>query len=146
MKESNVRKMLIDKLSDIASIDSIENTAGTGMPDNNISYLGRDYWVELKYRPEPPKRDKTPILKGFLRASQIVWITNRIEKGSRNIFLFARIEDEFFLYHIKNVEALKDIETLSIDEFYDRCIWYGSVRKVKDWEDFLKAMRTAECQ
>lgn len=141
MHESDVRKKIVDEWSKFAHVSAIENTAGTGMPDVNVSYQGDDFWIEIKYREELPKRDRTPILKGTLRPSQIVWITLRLQSQARNIFFFARVGNELFLYHIKNEEDLKRIETMTGDDFYSMSIWYGVVRQYPDWEGALKLMR-----
>lgn len=143
MKESDVRSKLVEVWSPYAEVSCIENTAGTGMPDCNLSYRGEDLWVEIKFRRGVPKRDNTPILKGQLRSTQKVWIKRRIIMGSRNIFLFARVEEEYYLYHVKNFEALEALEVMSEKELYDRCIWYGINRQKPDWWGALDAMSNA---
>lgn len=142
MKESNVRSMLKEKWSPFADVCPIENSVGAGIPDVNVAYGGNDLWVEIKYRADSPKRDKAPVMKGFLRPQQKIWMRKRLDKGSRNVFLFARIEDEFFCYHISDLDSLAAIETLSLDELYIASCWYGKTRSTleSDWEACLKTM------
>ena len=142
MKESSVRQTIKEKLSDVAHVCPIENSVGTGIPDVNISYSSFDYWMELKYREDSPKRSHTPVLKGYLRPQQKVWMKHRLLKGSKNIYVFVRIEDEYYCYYVKDVQSLEDLESLSLDELYTRCCWYGKPRESKqeDWVDMLKIM------
>lgn len=51
----------------------IENAAGTGMPDVNACYMGREFWWELKILNSDP----------LLRRSQVAWMTARHEAGGR---------------------------------------------------------------
>lgn len=139
MRESSVRHMLKERWGKIAHVCPIENSAGTGLSDMNICYKGIDIWMELKLRQECPKKHDTPILKGYMRPQQKIWIMQRLEFEAKNIFLFARIEDEFFLYHISSMDALSAIENMSIDNLYNHSCWYGTLRMSNDeWEECLK--------
>ena len=142
MKESSVRTTIKTKLSEWADVSPIENSAGTGMPDVNVSFNGKDYWLELKYREEAPKRTATAVLKGYLRPQQKVWMKKRLSKGSRNIYLFARVEDEYFLIHIDKEEVIENLDSWSLDQLYTHSGWYGKPRQSKDsdWLDMLKIM------
>lgn len=142
MKESNVRHTIKNKLGKIADVCAIENSAGTGMPDVNISFNSLDYWIELKYREESPKRDTTAALKGFVRPQQKIWIKHRLSKGAGNIYLFARIDNEYFCYHIYDEERLSYLETMTTVELYNESCWYGTAIGLKDcdWFDLLRIM------
>ena len=112
------------------------------MPDSNVSYNGLDYWLELKYREDSPKRSQTAILKGYLRPQQRIWMRQRLLKGAKNIYVFARVEDEYYCYYVKDLQSLEDLESLSLDQLYTHSCWYGKPRESgkEDWVDMLKIM------
>ncbi len=56
----------------------VENIAFPGTPDVNCFLKGEEYWIELK-----DEEDK-------LRASQLLWIRNRIKAGGRVWVLYRR--------------------------------------------------------
>lgn len=140
MKESDVRRMLISKWEEFADCTPIENSAGSGIPDLNVSFCHFDFWVEIKYKEELPKRNTTPVVKGLLRPSQKVWMERRLDMGARNIFFFVRIGDEFFLYHVQNKEMMEALEVINGEELYQRSIWYTVVRSKDNWKDALSKM------
>ena len=142
MNEGNVRQMLREKLGKDCHFCPIENSAGTGIPDVNICYRGCDFWIEIKYREEAPKRKDTVALKGYLRPQQKVWMTLRLDNEAKNIFLFVRIESEFFLYHIKDKTSLEALETMTVGELYEKAVWYGITHSTSqdEWRDCLSVM------
>jgi hypothetical protein len=73
------RKQVIEYLKK-AGGDAIpvENIASPGTPDVNCFLKGEEYWIELK-----DEEDK-------LRASQLLWIKNRIRAGGRVWVLYRR--------------------------------------------------------
>lgn len=67
----------------------IENSAGVGQPDVNVSYAGREVWLELK------------VMKGNqieVRHSQFAWLRNRIEVNLHNTFFVARHKDAIWVW------------------------------------------------
>lgn len=140
MKEANVRHMLIEKFEKQADCCAIENEAGSGIPDLNVCYKGKDFWIEIKYREELPKRISTPALGKALRPSQRIWFKRRIAKEATNLFLFIRIDDELFLVHVFNEEILEAVEEANIHTLQSMTCWHGFVRHKPDWEKALATM------
>lgn len=67
----------------------IENSAGTGQPDVNIAYAGREVWLELK------------VYKGRqieVRHSQFRWLRNRLAQDLNNTFIVARYKNEIHVW------------------------------------------------
>ena len=141
MNESNVRRKLADEWGRWAHVCPIENEVGTGIPDLNIGYLGLDFWVEIKYREELPKKIGTPVIRGMLRPQQRVWITHRLKTGAKNIFLFVRVGPELFLNPIYSKEYLDELEGISSQQLYNDAIWYWTIRQKPDWKGALDNMK-----
>lgn len=66
----------------------IENVAGSGIPDLNGCYGGKELWVELK------------MFRGkqiSLRNSQLVWTAKHLQAGG-DVVLIARKDDEIWVF------------------------------------------------
>lgn len=77
----------------------IENSTGSGVPDLNGFYNGRDVWVELKIMSGNQLRFKQ---------SQIGWITRRRAAGARNIFIVARKDKFLYVFNSEVVYLSPD--------------------------------------
>lgn len=106
-------------------VQRIENTAGVGVPDVNICYKGREYWIELKVcQPEI-----------LVRVEQWAWHNRRMANGGKCFLLAYSYEEETayfaptFLLKVKaygtqrryvqvtNKEALIHIKKSNLREF-----------------------------
>lgn len=70
-------------------LERIENSVGDGTPDVRGTYLGRDFWIELKSA-ALPARLTTPVQTG-LRLEQEEWAKAYIQAGGRNLFMLIRV-------------------------------------------------------
>lgn len=144
MKESDVRKKLADEWRKHgAHVCPIENEVGTGIPDLNVAYRGVEFWTELKFKENCPVRKNTPAIRGMLRPDQRVWMKKRVQTGAKNVFLFIRIDNELFLTPVRTEVEVDDFETISVDELYERSIWYGIVRQCPNYHQALETMRAS---
>lgn len=95
MRESYFWKTVRDGVQHV-HWSRIENIAGTGIPDLNGCYLGREVWLELK------------MFSGRqiqVRSSQLVWMTKRIQVGGR-VLLMARTPNEIWLFEGHEVVSM----------------------------------------
>lgn len=72
----------------------LENGVARGMPDVNVSWSGRELWLELK------------VFKGNrieVRFSQFKWLRNRIKHGLENTFIVALHKEEIWTWHGRRI-------------------------------------------
>lgn len=95
MNESNVWQTLKQGLTDKCLMTRIESSAGNGVPDVIVHSKIGHIFIELKYIESYPKRESTQ-LKLPLRPEQRLWINTR-GNLSGNVWVFVRVEDDFYL-------------------------------------------------
>ncbi len=78
----------------------IENSLGSGIPDVNYCYMGRECWIELKAGSK-------------LRTSQRIWRETRVRNGGK-VFLIERIGSVIVLTEFVNLvgNTVYGIETV----------------------------------
>ncbi len=91
MKESYFWKTVRDGILHV-HWSRIENIAGTGIPDLNGCYMGREVWVELKMFSGKQIQ---------VRSSQLVWMTKRIQ-----VLLMARHPSEIWMFEGHDVVSM----------------------------------------
>lgn len=80
-------------------VTRIENAAGNGMPDVNVGFNGRDYWIELKIA---KSRDTV-----LIRKEQRVWMMYHLKFGCK-VAVLAKHREVYYVY-----------DRPDITEFYD---------------------------
>lgn len=128
MKEADVRHWLKDHLKPYGHIEAVENSVASGPPDTNGCIDGQEFWIEIKYREEWPKRDTTFPLKDVLRPAQRIWFMKRIEAGAKNTFIFARIDSDLLLWP---GSLWSSIEQMTTDQLTMSSIWWQKLRKIR---------------
>ena len=100
MRESDLRKLIRQKLP-MVHWQAVE-TGGTGLgvPDLNGCYEGVEFWVELKL----VKRG----LKLGLSPTQIAWLARRHRVGGR-AWVFARRLDMFKLWSAELIDTVSEL-------------------------------------
>ena len=68
-----------------------------GIPDVNYCIDGVEGWIELKYVAFYPKRPTTSVRLGHYTGAQQAWAMERYRSGG-NVFLFLRVENDFYLF------------------------------------------------
>lgn len=82
-------------------VQRIENLVGEGVPDLYVQRRnsGRACWIELKSKPDLPKRSTTRVFGDIgLRPEQVAWLYCRGAVGGR-VWILAQAEDRMFLVH-----------------------------------------------
>jgi len=120
MNESSVYSYLKSLLVGKTLLSRIESCTGNGVPDVACAIKSAHHWIEVKYLKEWPKRETT-LVKLPLRPEQKLWIATRGEL-SGNVWVFIRIEDDFFLLTWK--EAIQACNGWTRDEW--KVMAYGS--------------------
>lgn len=92
MTESNLRNRVIRVLQRFDA-HAIENTCEFGTPDVECSTA----WIELKVRPEWPKREDTVVRFDHFTAPQRKWLRDRWRCNGR-AWLLAVIDRDFLLF------------------------------------------------
>lgn len=87
-------------------VNRVENSMGTGMPDVEFCYKGRQYWLENKVDLGVvigPNRLGDCIRLNeenrgpkFVRESQYIWHSQRVKQGG-NVFILSRDKDRLML-------------------------------------------------
>lgn len=136
MLESAVRHDLITNLKEFGHVEAIENSAGTGNPDVNYCIESCEGWIEVKYRREFPKRESTPALGKCFKPTQPIWFKKRLDAGAKRIFIYARIDEEFFLIP---GEYFAYVEGMNLQQLIDASSWRGRVRN-RDWMKLIRCL------
>jgi hypothetical protein len=139
MSEANLWKRMRKGIQPYAFAQRLENLVGDGVPDVVLHSRnhGGTCFVELKYRPEVPKRHSTPIFTGGygLRPAQVAWIQCRADAGA-NIWILGQCSNSLFLI---NGRYARDLAAMTNDDIYHKSTWCG-IAKSSDWETMIKIM------
>lgn len=82
MAEKNVRTRVVRALKPLHAF-AVENVCLPGTPD--VNYAGG--WIELKWLPDWPKRESTPVRIAHYTQKQKVWAMKRDRAGERTYLL-----------------------------------------------------------
>lgn len=77
--------------------DRIESVVGSGIPDLNWSWNGKEGWIELKHRSSPPVNPETPVVIESINPHQRLFWRQRWESGG-SVFVLVRIGMEWMLF------------------------------------------------
>lgn len=146
MSEANLwdrmRKGLTDPavtsaLSTPLCLDRVENAVLAGMADVNGCCEMKEFWLELKFITDKPKRDGKVFGKNGLRKEQIPWLYERARAGSR-VFIFAQVEKALVLVHGIHAREFNDWDIATMGE---RARWkhYGAS---PDWLSLLRSIQS----
>ena len=127
MNESGVWKYVRDGMKNLWYATRIESSAGNGVPDLTFALkTGTCGWIELKYIRQWPKRPTTKV-KLPLRPDQIAWLTLR-GQYDKNLWVFVRIEDDFFLMDRDYALLLAIIDGATKERWIDEFLhWHKRV-------------------
>lgn len=121
MSENTAWKWLRENLKGKGRrLQRIENIVGSGMPDINGCFNGREFWIEVK-APKEPKRPSTPLFGSNHKVSQEQknWFMEQRQSGGRG-YLFIDTDQRRILIDGKFAD---DINTMTADEICDKSLW-----------------------
>lgn len=125
------RARVIQVLKPLNAI-SVENSAYPGTPD--VNYV--EGWIELKWLPEWPKRETTPVRIPHFTQQQRVWIMKRHIKGG-NVFLLLQCRKEWLIFD--GPTAFHHVGKVTRNELIDKSVKYWP-NGLKD-EELVKFLR-----
>jgi hypothetical protein len=88
MKETQVHPWIRERLPRDCHVVRMETHMSPGVPDLNICWRGREYWMELKVSKENLDNGRIPLI---VREAQVAWIRRGVACG-RTIFLVVAVE------------------------------------------------------
>ena len=146
-KEKAFYQTIRKGINDKCHLSRIENVAGAGMPDLNIGYKGKDFWVELKH----VDHKRFPVSVDW-RAQQIAFTMKRNWRGGK-VFLFIRFHDlsgqtkksSVFLFPTTKLihKAIANDHKLKFDdplEVMNESIFHSKPNQKPNWDHLLETL------
>ena len=131
----NVKKHFEERLL----LQRHEDTCSEGIPDVSFSIKlswtdFRSGWVELKYTPEYPARESTPVRLEHFTMAQRAWLHAHGCLGARCCVLWQIDKD----YYVFNWQSVYDLGHMTRDELQSIAYWYAVGRP--DWDKLMRAI------
>lgn len=117
MTEKHMRTKVVKDLRSLHAV-AIENLTSSGVPDVNCT-AG---WIELKWLPEWPKRESTPVRIDHFTDVQRHWLTTREKRGGK-AWLMLQCKREWFLF--TGTTAAIHVGHVTRSELEKLATWYS---------------------
>lgn len=116
----------------------VENGAVAGTPDVNLCVEGKEWWIELKYARQEPKRSSTPLLGSAHRLSavQSAWMQAR-RHAQGNVAVFIGTPQR----RILTQHTFIPLNAMTVAELELSAIWTAGARvSAEEYDKLLEAL------